>query len=73
LAPQAPVLTQQPVRAAVVTRQAGRSTRDNAILILLLADAMFYLGWLARAQTTSTSGRVSIYDLPATPSLAEGT
>jgi hypothetical protein len=71
VAPQLPVLTQQPVRSAntVVTRRVGRSTRDTAILVFLLADVMFYLGWLARAQTSSTSGRVSIYDLP----VAEGT
>jgi hypothetical protein len=53
-----------PVARRVVT---GRSRRDTALLVFLLADVMFYLGWLSRGARTAPGGqRLSIYDLPST-------
>ncbi|MCW2572625.1 MAG: hypothetical protein JWO88_2683 [Frankiales bacterium] len=51
-----------PVAQRVVT---GRSRRDLALLIFLLADVMFYLGWLSRGSRNSGGpSRLTIYDLP---------
>jgi hypothetical protein len=64
----APAAAATPLARQVVT---GRSRRDIALLVFLLADAMFYLGWLSRGARTTTSGpRLSIYDLPPPPAAA---
>jgi xanthine/CO dehydrogenase XdhC/CoxF family maturation factor len=47
--------------ARIVT---GRSRRDMALLIFLLADGMFYLGWLSRGSRSRSGTRLSIYDMP---------
>jgi hypothetical protein len=61
----APAAAATPLARQVVT---GRSRRDIALLVFLLADVMFYLGWLSRGARTTTSGpRLSIYDLPPPP------
>jgi hypothetical protein len=57
-----PAAAAVPVARRVVT---GRSRRDLALLVFLLADAMFYLGWLSRGSRNSElTSRLSIYDLP---------
>jgi hypothetical protein len=57
-------LTSPQLPAAALTRPVGRSSRDTALLVVLLGGTMFYLGWLGRSQTVGASGRVSLYDLP---------
>jgi hypothetical protein len=58
----APLPAAAPVARTVVT---GRSRRDLALLVFLLADAMFYLGWLSRGgRSGDRAQRLSIYDLP---------
>jgi hypothetical protein len=56
-----PAAASTPSVARVVT---GRSRRDMALLIFLLADGMFYLGWLSRGARSGSGSRLSIYDLP---------
>jgi hypothetical protein len=74
IAPQSPVAVAPLPATAPVARRvvSGRSRRDLALLVFLLADAMFYLGWLSRGARSAGGGeRLSIYDLPPAPATAE--
>ncbi|MDQ1696271.1 MAG: hypothetical protein QOJ03_1624 [Frankiaceae bacterium] len=73
-----PVVAQQPVvpqPAASTSVRSGRSNRDMFILAFLLADAMAFVAWRARAGHAGTgpgAGRISIYDLPPSPTAEPG-
>ncbi|MDX6200156.1 MAG: hypothetical protein QOJ79_3307 [Actinomycetota bacterium] len=74
IAPQSPLAVAPLPATAPVARRvvSGRSRRDLALLVFLLADAMFYLGWLSRDARSAGGGeRLSIYDLPPAPATAE--
>jgi hypothetical protein len=63
IAPAQP-LTSPRQAAATSAQPAGRTARETALLVALLAGTTFYLGWLARGQSTGIPGRLSLYDLP---------
>lgn len=63
-----------PPPAASAAVRTGRSSRELFILAFLLADAMAFLAWRARAANVGSgdrAGRTSIYDLPPAPALEQ--